>query len=57
VLWFSRLALLHRCHPGWLWRRYFHACGDKRTVGRHRAAAGCGPLGGNDGGVASDSAI
>ena len=43
--------------PGRLLRRYFHACGDKRTIGRHRAAASCGPLGGNDGGVASDSAI
>ena len=40
-----------------LLRRYLHACGNKRTVGRHRTAAGCGPLGGNDGGVASGAAI
>jgi len=42
---------------GRLLRRYLHACGDKGTIGRHRTAAGCGPLGGNDGGVASNSAI
>jgi len=38
-------------------RRYLHACRNQRTIGRHGAAAGCRPLAGNDGGVASDSAI
>jgi hypothetical protein len=43
--------------PQGLLRRYLHACCDERTIGRHRTAAGCGPLAGDDGGVASRSAI
>src|SRR5262249_286456 len=40
-----------------LLRRYLHACGHRQTVGRHRTGGGWGPLGGNDGGVASGAAI